>query len=69
MVMLGLKELSSEPSGFNLAILFRVLPPMEVNAPPTIIFPSVCMEKLWTAPFAFGLKLESKDPSALSLPM
>ena len=44
-------------------------PPSVVKSPPTRIFPSGCIARARTEPFAPGLKLASSEPSALSRPM
>ena len=47
--------MSREPSGFSRASRLRVVPLIEVNAPPTTILPSGCAASANTAALATGL--------------
>ena len=67
MSALGLKEVSSVPSAFSLAIALRLTPPIEAKPPPMRIFPSDCIATLLTELSALGLKEVSSVPSAFSL--
>src|SRR6266404_731106 len=62
----GLKEKSSEPSEFNLAMPFRGVELKEAKPPPTTIWPLVVRrsEEIKSSAPPAGLKVESIPPSA-----
>lgn len=67
LLLFGLKEVSTVPSGYNLAIRLRVIPPTPVNVPATRMFPSACNLMSVTVLLRLGSKDRSRDLSVLSL--